>query len=166
MSHGLLEKMKFSVLELQEYLDTYNNRKEAALSVRKSRIVPLNVNDIYGNSCFEWSQRLFYLQWLSSCKATFPRSPGGTVLTGQPAEQEEKVKHSFVLELNSLPSEQSTVWGWLSLFLAVSIRSIPESTKHCQSWIRLWRKYTFMCNFSLIPPVNTEHATHHRGAVL
>lgn len=34
MSYGLLEKMKFSVLELQEYLDTYNNRKDAALSVR------------------------------------------------------------------------------------------------------------------------------------
>uniref|UniRef100_A0A8B9HP10 Furry homolog a (Drosophila) n=1 Tax=Astyanax mexicanus TaxID=7994 RepID=A0A8B9HP10_ASTMX len=30
VSYGLLEKMKFSVLELQEYLDTYNNRKEAA----------------------------------------------------------------------------------------------------------------------------------------
>lgn len=34
MSYGLLEKMKFSVLELQEYVDTYNNKKEAALSVR------------------------------------------------------------------------------------------------------------------------------------
>lgn len=34
LSYGLLEKMKFSVLELQEYLDTYNNRKEAVLSVR------------------------------------------------------------------------------------------------------------------------------------
>lgn len=34
MSYGLLEKIKFSVLELQEYLDTYNNRKDAALSVR------------------------------------------------------------------------------------------------------------------------------------
>ncbi|XP_028321443.1 protein furry homolog isoform X2 [Gouania willdenowi] len=43
MSYGLLEKMKFSVLELQEYLDTYNNKKEAALT------------------------------WLSNCKATFPR---------------------------------------------------------------------------------------------
>ncbi|XP_054884165.1 protein furry homolog isoform X5 [Poeciliopsis prolifica] len=42
MSYGFLEKMKFSVLELQEYLDTYNNRKEAALT------------------------------WLNSCKATFP----------------------------------------------------------------------------------------------
>uniref|UniRef100_A0A671XYI2 FRY microtubule binding protein n=1 Tax=Sparus aurata TaxID=8175 RepID=A0A671XYI2_SPAAU len=60
MSYGLLEKMKFSVLELQEYLDTYNNRKEAALC------------------------------WLSNCKATFPRSPGGTVITSQPAEHEEK----------------------------------------------------------------------------
>uniref|UniRef100_UPI003AAB7154 protein furry homolog isoform X2 n=1 Tax=Centroberyx gerrardi TaxID=166262 RepID=UPI003AAB7154 len=60
MSYGLLEKMKFSVLELQEYLDTYNNRKEAALS------------------------------WLSNCKATFPRSAGGSVITCQPAEHEEK----------------------------------------------------------------------------
>ena len=39
MSYGLLEKMKFSVLELQEYLDTYNNRKEAALSVSRLFIV-------------------------------------------------------------------------------------------------------------------------------
>uniref|UniRef100_A0A671L8N1 Protein furry homolog n=1 Tax=Sinocyclocheilus anshuiensis TaxID=1608454 RepID=A0A671L8N1_9TELE len=29
VSYGLLEKMKFSVLELQEYLETYNNKKEA-----------------------------------------------------------------------------------------------------------------------------------------
>uniref|UniRef100_A0A8C9Z182 FRY microtubule binding protein n=1 Tax=Sander lucioperca TaxID=283035 RepID=A0A8C9Z182_SANLU len=57
MSNGFLEKMKFSVLELQEYLDTYNNRKEA---------------------------------WLHNCKATFPRSAGGTVITCQPAEHEEK----------------------------------------------------------------------------
>uniref|UniRef100_A0A3Q1CCM8 Furry homolog a (Drosophila) n=1 Tax=Amphiprion ocellaris TaxID=80972 RepID=A0A3Q1CCM8_AMPOC len=54
MSHGLLEKMKFSVLELQEYLDTYNNRKEAALT------------------------------WLSNCKATFPKNAGGSVITCQP----------------------------------------------------------------------------------
>ncbi|XP_034722078.1 protein furry homolog isoform X4 [Etheostoma cragini] len=60
MSNGFLEKMKFSVLELHEYLDTYNNRREAALT------------------------------WLHNCKATFPRSAGGTVITCQPAEQEEK----------------------------------------------------------------------------
>ncbi|KAM9853032.1 protein furry homolog [Aulostomus maculatus] len=60
MSYGLLEKMKFSVLELQEYLDTYNNRKEAVFT------------------------------WLSNCKATFPRSTGGAVITSQPAEHEEK----------------------------------------------------------------------------
>uniref|UniRef100_A0A7M4EYN2 FRY microtubule binding protein n=1 Tax=Crocodylus porosus TaxID=8502 RepID=A0A7M4EYN2_CROPO len=35
LSCGLLEKLKFSVLELQEYLDTYNNRKEATLSVSR-----------------------------------------------------------------------------------------------------------------------------------
>lgn len=33
MSYGLLEKMKFSALELQEYLDTYNSREDAAVSV-------------------------------------------------------------------------------------------------------------------------------------
>ncbi|XP_051813664.1 protein furry homolog isoform X3 [Acanthochromis polyacanthus] len=60
MSYGLLEKMKFSVLELQEYLDTYNNRKEAALT------------------------------WLSNCKATFPKNAGGSVITCQPVEHEEK----------------------------------------------------------------------------
>lgn len=42
MSYGLLEKMKFSVLELQEYLDTYNNRKEAALSVGPSIVPPFS----------------------------------------------------------------------------------------------------------------------------
>uniref|UniRef100_A0A671PA82 Protein furry homolog n=1 Tax=Sinocyclocheilus anshuiensis TaxID=1608454 RepID=A0A671PA82_9TELE len=45
VSYGLLEKMKFSVLELQEYLDTYNTREEAVVS------------------------------WLQNCKATFPRYP-------------------------------------------------------------------------------------------
>uniref|UniRef100_A0A4W6DW49 FRY microtubule binding protein n=1 Tax=Lates calcarifer TaxID=8187 RepID=A0A4W6DW49_LATCA len=70
MSYGLLEKMKFSVLELQEYLDTYNNKKEAALT------------------------------WLSNCKATFPRSAEGTVVTCQPAEHEEKQMESLAqLEL-------------------------------------------------------------------
>uniref|UniRef100_A0A8C2ZKI9 FRY microtubule binding protein n=1 Tax=Cyclopterus lumpus TaxID=8103 RepID=A0A8C2ZKI9_CYCLU len=60
MSYGFLEKMKFSVLELQEYLDTYNNRKEAALT------------------------------WLSNCKATFPSSAEGSVITSQPAEHKDK----------------------------------------------------------------------------
>lgn len=56
MSYGLLEKMKFSVLELQEYLDTYNNRKEAALSVRSSVVTPLspikNVFEVVTLLCF------------------------------------------------------------------------------------------------------------------
>lgn len=47
MSYGLLEKMKFSVLELQEYLDTYNNRKDAALSVRPLKI---RCSDVSGKS--------------------------------------------------------------------------------------------------------------------
>uniref|UniRef100_A0A8B9HKP4 Furry homolog a (Drosophila) n=1 Tax=Astyanax mexicanus TaxID=7994 RepID=A0A8B9HKP4_ASTMX len=70
VSYGLLEKMKFSVLELQEYLDTYNNRKEAAVS------------------------------WLKNCKATFPKPSGDGVITNQPAETEEKQMESLAqLEL-------------------------------------------------------------------
>ncbi|XP_030648105.1 protein furry homolog [Chanos chanos] len=60
VSYGLLEKVKFSVLELQEYLDTYNNREEAAVS------------------------------WLQSCKATFPRCSDDGVITCQPGDTEEK----------------------------------------------------------------------------
>uniref|UniRef100_A0A3Q3E9D0 Furry homolog b (Drosophila) n=1 Tax=Labrus bergylta TaxID=56723 RepID=A0A3Q3E9D0_9LABR len=60
MSYGLLEKMKFSALELQEYLDTYNTKEDAAVS------------------------------WLRNCKDTFPRCPGETVVTCQPGDSEEK----------------------------------------------------------------------------
>ncbi|KAG7224571.1 hypothetical protein INR49_011323 [Caranx melampygus] len=60
MSYGLLEKMKFSALELQEYLDTYNTKEEAAVS------------------------------WLRNCKDTFPRCPGDSVVTCQPGDSEEK----------------------------------------------------------------------------
>ncbi|TRY66011.1 hypothetical protein DNTS_003783 [Danionella cerebrum] len=60
MSYGLLEKMKFSVLELQEYFETYNNRKEAVMS------------------------------WLRNCKASFPKCSDDGVITYQPAETEEK----------------------------------------------------------------------------
>ncbi|XP_036392594.1 protein furry homolog isoform X2 [Megalops cyprinoides] len=70
ISYGLLEKMKFSVLELQEYLDTYNNRKEAAIS------------------------------WLQNCKATFPRGSRDALITCQPGESEEKQMESLAqLEL-------------------------------------------------------------------
>nr|XP_006005371.1 PREDICTED: protein furry homolog isoform X2 [Latimeria chalumnae] len=60
VSCGLLEKLKFSVLELQEYLDIYNSRKEAAIS------------------------------WLADCKATFTKGSGDGVITCQPGDSEEK----------------------------------------------------------------------------
>ncbi|KAB1267757.1 Protein furry-like protein [Camelus dromedarius] len=60
LSCGLLDKLKFSVLELQEYLDTYNNRKEATLS------------------------------WLANCKATFAGGSRAGVITCQPGDSEEK----------------------------------------------------------------------------
>ncbi|XP_034149145.1 protein furry homolog isoform X1 [Esox lucius] len=70
ISYGLLEKIKFSVLELQEYLDTYNSREEAAVS------------------------------WLRNCKDTFPRCPGDGVITCQPGDSEEKQMESLAqLEL-------------------------------------------------------------------
>uniref|UniRef100_A0A3Q2PC68 FRY microtubule binding protein n=1 Tax=Fundulus heteroclitus TaxID=8078 RepID=A0A3Q2PC68_FUNHE len=62
MSYGLLEKMKFSVLELQEYLDTYNNRKEAALT------------------------------WLSSCKATFAKTAGDAVTCQPVEHEEKQLE--------------------------------------------------------------------------
>ncbi|XP_042316523.1 protein furry homolog isoform X1 [Sceloporus undulatus] len=70
LSCGLLEKLKFSVLELQEYLDTYNNRKEATLS------------------------------WLANCKATFAGGSTDGVITCQPGDSEEKQMESLAqLEL-------------------------------------------------------------------
>lgn len=60
LSCGLLEKLKFSVLELQEYLDTYNNRKEATVS------------------------------WLKNCKSTFAGGSKDGVITCQPGDSEEK----------------------------------------------------------------------------
>uniref|UniRef100_A0A8C1ZHD8 Furry homolog a (Drosophila) n=1 Tax=Cyprinus carpio TaxID=7962 RepID=A0A8C1ZHD8_CYPCA len=70
VSYGLLEKMKFSVLELQEYLETYNNKKEEVIS------------------------------WLRNCKASFPKCTGDGVITYQPTETEEKQMESLAqLEL-------------------------------------------------------------------
>ncbi|KAJ3590950.1 hypothetical protein NHX12_008898 [Muraenolepis orangiensis] len=60
MSYGLLEKMKFSALEVQEYLDTYNNRRDATIS------------------------------WLSDCKTTFPRVTDGISITHQPEDEKDK----------------------------------------------------------------------------
>ncbi|CAL8347877.1 unnamed protein product [Arctogadus glacialis] len=60
MSYGLLEKMKFSVLEVQEYLDTYNNRRDATIS------------------------------WLSDCKTTFPRVTEGVSINHQPEDEKDK----------------------------------------------------------------------------
>lgn len=60
MSYGLLEKMKFSVLELQEYFDTYNNRKEAVLTVSGSYrvLVTLDVTCMLLLNYLNWP--LFY----------------------------------------------------------------------------------------------------------
>uniref|UniRef100_A0A8C4HI32 Furry homolog a (Drosophila) n=1 Tax=Dicentrarchus labrax TaxID=13489 RepID=A0A8C4HI32_DICLA len=93
MSYGLLEKMKFSVLELQEYLDTYNNRKEAALT------------------------------WLSNCKATFPRSTGGTQM--ESLAQLELCQRLYKLHFQLLLLFQS----YCKLIEQVhAISSIPELT--------------------------------------
>lgn len=44
MSCGLLETLKFSVLELQEHLDTYNAKREAAEQV--SLVLPCEKNSL------------------------------------------------------------------------------------------------------------------------
>lgn len=58
--YGLLDKIKFCVLELQEYLETYNSRKEAVIS------------------------------WLHSCKVSFPLDSGDGVVTYHQGDNEEK----------------------------------------------------------------------------
>lgn len=60
MSYGLLEKMKFSVLELQEYLDTYNTRKDAALSVRLLKTLAPCL-DVSRNSSVDVVVMIFFL---------------------------------------------------------------------------------------------------------
>lgn len=110
MSYGLLEKMKFSALELQEYLDTYNTKEEAAVSVTL-RIITKSVfhenmwlaNNIHHPSSFLPSPHTpvtlhFFLQWLRNCKDTFPRCPGDSVVTCQPGDSEEKVQ-SYSLQV-------------------------------------------------------------------
>eukprot|EP00064_Thunnus_orientalis_P019416 superscaffoldBa00004853_g19534 len=54
-----------------------------------------HINQLVSDSdgaCVVYTFHVFssLFQWLSNCKATFPRSPGGTVITCQPAEHEEK----------------------------------------------------------------------------
>nr|XP_023679418.1 protein furry homolog-like isoform X2 [Paramormyrops kingsleyae] len=58
VSCGLLETLKFSVLELQEHLDTYNTKREAAE------------------------------QWLENCKKTFGDKEGGQQLNTQAQQME------------------------------------------------------------------------------
>lgn len=90
MSYGLLEKMKFSALELQEYLDTYNTKEEATLSVIEDPLAFL----LFEPNIFFFSPPNFLpnSQWLRNCKDTFPRCPGETVVTCQPGDSEEKVQ--------------------------------------------------------------------------
>uniref|UniRef100_A0A8C2F8Q8 Furry homolog a (Drosophila) n=1 Tax=Cyprinus carpio TaxID=7962 RepID=A0A8C2F8Q8_CYPCA len=65
VSCGLLEKMKFSVLELQEYLETYNNKKEAVKSwLRNCKANNFGVNFLYVCSQqLELCQRLYKLHF-------------------------------------------------------------------------------------------------------
>lgn len=95
MSYGLLEKMKFSALELQEYLDTYNTKEEAAVSVSHPvYIFKKNANTwlTFSLTLLFFTPSFFFLQWLRNCKDTFPRCPGDSVVTCQPGDSEEKVR--------------------------------------------------------------------------
>ena len=74
MSYGLLEKMKFSVLELQEYLDTYNHKKEAAVTVRGFNIQ----YECHLCVVTELSKSRYYVVSVpvSGCATVRPRFPG------------------------------------------------------------------------------------------
>uniref|UniRef100_A0A8C7U222 Furry homolog a (Drosophila) n=1 Tax=Oncorhynchus mykiss TaxID=8022 RepID=A0A8C7U222_ONCMY len=54
ISYGLLEKIKFSVLELQEYLDTYNSRKEAAISISTQQMPKMDETQTLLNIYFRY----------------------------------------------------------------------------------------------------------------
>lgn len=105
MSYGLLEKMKFSALELQEYLDTYNTKEEAAvlvsarLLISSFRCVPDKIFTTFSSvhSSFQWSFPFIVFQWLRNCKDTFPRCPGDSVVTCQPGDSEEKVQTTLFI---------------------------------------------------------------------
>lgn len=51
MSCGLLETLKFSVLELQEHLDTYNVKREAAEQVSLLYFKPKNIRTYSSRKC-------------------------------------------------------------------------------------------------------------------
>lgn len=93
ISYGLLEKIKFSVLELQEYLDTYNNRKEAAIAVSPDTWVTVT-------TCFKYT-RLPKSPWYSPKRmdSVSGYSQGFFLLT------------SFYLPL-------SLCLGWITAFLS------------------------------------------------
>uniref|UniRef100_A0A8C1NKA4 Furry homolog a (Drosophila) n=1 Tax=Cyprinus carpio TaxID=7962 RepID=A0A8C1NKA4_CYPCA len=66
VSYGLLEKMKFSVLELQEYLETYNNKKEEVISVCSIKRFKKLLNEIVVLILF-----MFCLQQLELCQKLY-----------------------------------------------------------------------------------------------
>ncbi len=84
-------------------------------------------------------------QWLSNCKAAFPRSPGGTAITRQPAEHEEKVTlQIFKNEWNSDASlsMKINVKYWFGIFCGLVMHSASVQTHkrlfNLKQWMNDW----------------------------
>lgn len=115
MSYGLLEKMKFSALELQEYLDTYNTKEEATLSVIEDPLMFLSCIPTVLAFFFSHHYFITISQWLRNCKDTFPRCPGETVVTCQPGDSEEKVQEINVKRFPKNRFDFLTLWIYFPL---------------------------------------------------
>lgn len=116
MSYGLLEKMKFSVLELQEYLDTYNNRKEAALSVRLSVVTPFRytVKVFFNMVILSLFSPLVAQQLQGHISQKFSGDGGGMSASGTRGEG----KHPFFIVsfISNLFQLHIDVMHWLTWF--------------------------------------------------
>ena len=133
MSYGLLEKMKFSALELQEYLDTYNCREDAAVSVIQPQTWLI---DCCFFSCRGLTNTMpllpfsFFHQWLRNCKDTFPRCPGDSVVTCQPGDSEEKVRTPYLqvvyfdIQKSTIYRKSSSISNLFSFVFLVLLRNI------------------------------------------
>lgn len=70
MSYGLLEKMKFSALELQEYLDTYNTKEDAAVSVTQPFVL-FDFFFLFANVCITNKMLMISPLLFSPCVVSF-----------------------------------------------------------------------------------------------
>lgn len=91
----------------------------------------------------------FHFQWLNNCKATFPRSSEGTVVTCQPVEHEEKVAIHFY---QSTDTNVKSILMWCTGWLHWPTKWLHDSKKK-PNLFSLLEENTLATNFNW--PLNT-----------